>query len=451
MQLRRTMGPFDAVLFFIVASANLQWIAAAAVTGPSSLTVWLIGGAAMFVPLAVVVVSLSRRYPDEGGLYVWSKRAFGPFAGFITGWTYWASNLPYFAALLYFAAGNALFVTSAHGSVPTAPPAYFIVFAFAGLAIATLLNLYGLRVGKWLNNAGGVARWLASLVLIVVAAVAFWRFGSATPIALHDLRPGVQFKDLIFWSVIAFAWTGPESIAFMSGEIAAPRRTVPLALAIAAPAIAAIYLLGTLAVLVTATNVDPSIGVMQAIARGDARLGWSALTAVAAFLIALSCIGGTGAWLGAVARIPFVAGIDRYLPPVFARMHPRWNSPVAALLTQTALAALFIVLGQSGTSVKGAYDVMVSSTVIVTMIPFLFLFAAAVKLSNNAGVAIAAMVGLFTTCFAIVFAGVPAADDPNKVLAVAKIVGSTAVILVAGAAIYRAGRRRATNGDIHHP
>src|SRR5580704_5971243 len=152
MQLRRTMGPLDAVLFFIVASANLQWIAAAAATGPSSLTVWLIGGGAMFVPLAVVVVSLSRRYPDEGGLYVWTRRAFGPFAGFITGWTYWASNLPYFAALLYFAAGNALFVASTHGGVPIAPPAYFIGFAFAGLAIATLLNLYGLRVGKWLNN-----------------------------------------------------------------------------------------------------------------------------------------------------------------------------------------------------------------------------------------------------------------------------------------------------------
>ena len=437
------MGPLDAVLFFIVASANLQWIAAAAVTGPSSLTVWLIGGAAMFVPLAVVVVSLSRRYPEEGGLYVWSKRAFGPFAGFITGWTYWASNLPYFAALLYFAAGNALFMKGSSGAVPTASPAYFILFSFAGLALATLLNLYGLNVAKWLNNAGGVARWIASLVLIVVAGVAFRHFGSATPIALHDLRPGFQLKDVIFWSVIAFAWTGPESVSFMSGEIAAPRRTIPLALAIAAPVIAAIYLLGTLAVLVSAHKVDASVGVMQAIAQSDARLGWTALTAIAAFLIALSCVGGTGAWLGAVARIPFVAGIDRYLPPVFARMHPRWNSPVAALLTQTAFAALFIVLGQSGTSVKGAYDVMVSSTVIVTMIPFLFLFASALKLSGNAGVALASIVGLCTTCVAIVFAGVPASDDPNKTLAVVKVVTSTLVMLVAGAAIYRTGRQRA--------
>jgi|SRR5580698_2767572 amino acid transporter len=449
MQLRRTIGPLDAVLFFIVASANLQWIAAAAVTGPSSLIVWLIGGAAMFVPLAVVVVSLSRRYPDEGGLYVWTRRAFGPFAGFITGWTYWASNLPYFAALLYFAAANALFVKSSTG-LPGAPPAYFIAFAFAGLALATLLNFYGLNIGKWLNNAGGVARWSATLILIVVATVAFWRFGSATPITLHDLRPGVQLKDLIFWSVIAFAWTGPESIAFMSGEIAAPRRTIPLALAIAAPIIAAIYLLGTLAVLVTARNLDPSVGVMQAIAQGDARLGWSALTAVAAFLIALSCVGGTGAWLGAVARIPFVAGIDRYLPPIFARTHPRWNSPVAALLSQSVLAAIFIVLGQSGTSVKGAYDVMVSSTVIVTMLPFLFLFGSAWKLSGNAGVALAAIVGLFTTCVAIVFAGVPAADDPNKTLAVIKVIGSTVVMLAAGAAIYRAGRQKALNVELHH-
>ena len=199
MQLRRAIGPLDAVLFFIVASANLQWIAAAAVTGPSSLAVWLIGGAAMFVPLAVVVVSLSRRYPEEGGLYVWSKRAFGPFAGFITGWTYWASNLPYFAALLYFAAGNALFMKGSSGAMPTASPACFILFSFAGLALATLLNLYGLNVAKWLNNAGGVARWIASLVLIVVAGVAFRHFGSATPdsVARSASRLSAEGRDLL--------------------------------------------------------------------------------------------------------------------------------------------------------------------------------------------------------------------------------------------------------------
>ena len=141
--------------------------------------------------------------------------------------------------------------------------------------------------------------------------------------------------------------------------------------------------------------------------------------------------------------IPLVAGIDRYLPPIFARVHPRYGSPVAALLTQAVVAAIFVVLGQSGTTVAGAYDVMVSLTVIVTMVPFLFLFASALKFADNAGVACAAIVGLLTTCVAIVFAGVPSAGDPDKTLAVIKIAGSTVVILAAGAAIYATGRNRA--------
>jgi amino acid transporter len=451
MQLRRAMGPFDAVLFFVVAGSNLQWVAAAAAAGPSSLPVWIIGCLAMFVPLSIAVVFLSRLHPDEGGLYVWSKYAFGPFAGFITGWTYWASNLPYFPALLYFAAGNALFMAGSRGAGLAASPWYFIAVALGGLALATIVNVYGLNVGKWLTNAGGIARWSATLLLVLLGGIAWWRFGSATPLTVASMRPGAQLKDLIFWSVIAFAWTGPEAISFMGGEIARPRRTIPIALAIAAPAIAIIYIVGTLSLLVVAKphDINASVGVMDGISRGAARFGWNVLTPLAAFLVALSCVGSAGAWLGAVARIPFVAGIDRYLPDVFGRMHPRWGSPVAALIAQSSIAALFIFLGQGGTTVKGAYDVLVSSTVIITMVPFLFLFAAALKFRVNALVSLAAIVGLFTTSVAIVFAGVPAADDPNKTLAVVKIVGLAVLVLAVGAAIYLLGRRKAIDAYDH--
>lgn len=452
------MGPLDAVLFFVVAGSNLQWVATAAAAGPSSLAVWLIGCLAMFVPLSIAVVFLSAHYPDEGGLYVWSKRAFGPLAGFITGWMYWASNLPYFPALLYFAAGNALFIAGARGRMLSASPLYFIAVALSGLTIATLTNVYGLRVGKWLTNAGGAARWSATLLLILLGALAWWRFGSATHLSAAALRPGVQIKDLIFWSVIAFAWTGPEAIAFMGGEIERPRRTVPIALAVAAPAIAVIYIAGTLSLLIAAVphDIDPSSGLMEGISSIASRFGWSALTPVAALLVATSCIGSAGAWLGAVARIPFVAGIDRYLPEAFGRMHPRWGSPVAALVTQAAIAALFIFLGQGGTSVSGAYDVLVSSTVIITLLPFVFLFASALKLrgaakstheiripGGAATVCIAALVGFATTSVGIVFAGFPAADDPNKTLAVVKVVGLTVLVLAAGFALYARGRHRA--------
>jgi amino acid transporter len=458
MQLRRTLGLIDVFLFFVVAGSNLQWVATAAAAGPSSIPVWLIGCFAMFAPLAIAVVFLSSRLPDEGGMYVWSKRAFGPFAGFITGWTYWASNLPYFPALLYFAAGNALFIAGPHGGGLAASPAYFIAVALGGLTLATVVNIYGLQIGKWLNNAGAIARWSVTLLLVAVGAIAWWKFGSATPITVATMRPGVQIKDIIFWSVIAFAWTGPEAASFMGGEIKNPRRAIPLGLALAAPAIGIIYIVGTISVLaaVVPHDVNPSVGVMQAIDGVASRFGWSLLTPIAALLVAVSCIGSTGAWLGAVARIPFVAGIDHYLPPVFGRVHPRWGSPVAALVTQAGFAAIFIFLGQGGTSVRGAYDVLVSSTVVITLVPFLFLFASALKLRDEPAtpamvrilggkwtVSAAALIGLTTTVVAIVFAGFPADDDPNKVLAVVKVIGLTAMMLFSGVAIYLLGRRKA--------
>jgi len=457
MGLRRALGLTDVVLFFVVASSNLQWVATAAAAGPSAIPVWVIGGLAMFAPLSISVVFLASQHPEEGGLYVWSKRAFGPFAGFITGWTYWASLLPYFPALLYFAAGNALFIGGTNGGSLSASPWYYIVVALAALAFATIVNIYGLEVGKWLNNAGAVSRWIVTLLLVGLGAVAWWKFGPATPINATTMRPGLQLKEIIFWSVIAFAWTGPEGLPFMGGEIKNPRRTIPLGLILAAPAIAIIYIGGTAAVLTALAPqaVNPSSGVMQAIGSVASRLHWNALTPIAAVLVALSCFGSAGAWLGAGARLPFVAGIDHYLPASFGRVHPRWGSPVTALVSLASIAAVFVFLGQAGTSVRGAYNVLVSLTVVITLIPFVFLFAAAIKLraeqwspetiripGGKWTVSIAALIGLLTTLSAIVFAGFPADNDPNKTFAVVKVVGFTALILLVGVVIYLAGRRR---------
>jgi len=177
---------------------------------------------------------------------------------------------------------------------------------------------------------------------------------------------------------------------------------------------------------------------------------------IAAFLIALSNVGACGAYLAAVARLPFVAGIDRFLPRAFGSLHPRWKTPWVALLVQFLIGVLFIFLGQAGTTVKGAYDVMASMTVIVYFIPYLFVFSAMIKLqSEPAGpevirvpggkrvARLVALVGFLTTLLTIVLSVVPASDEPNKPLAVVKIVGGSVVLLAIGAGIYWVGKRRA--------
>ena len=126
-KLRRELGFRDVLLFYIVTSLSLRWIATAAATGQSAIAVWVLAWFGFFLPLAACVLELSSRFPQEGGLYVWTREAFGEFAGFMAAWTYWMSNLPYFAAVLYFAAGSLLFAAP-HGQRLTAANAYYLVF-----------------------------------------------------------------------------------------------------------------------------------------------------------------------------------------------------------------------------------------------------------------------------------------------------------------------------------
>src|SRR5215831_9968681 len=167
-RLRRVLGFRDLLLFYLVTSFSLRWIATAAAAGPSALVIWVVAALGFFVPLVYTVLELSSRYPEEGGIYVWSKRAFGPFAAFITGWTYWGSNLPYFPGLLYFAAGNALYIGGASWQSLSSNSLYFIAVSMAGLLVAVTMNVVGLDVGKWLNNVGAMASWIPALLLVAL-------------------------------------------------------------------------------------------------------------------------------------------------------------------------------------------------------------------------------------------------------------------------------------------
>jgi len=457
-QLTRSLGLFAVTLYIVTAGSSLQWAATAAAAGPASLVVWVAVGLAMFLPLSICVVFLSSRYPDQGGLYVWSKRAFGPFAGFMTGWTYWTSNLPFFPAMLYFTAGSALFWSGRADAAARASPAYFVTFSIAAILVAALLNVRGLRHAAWLNSAGAVARWVGTLLLVALGLATWRRFGPATAINRHSLMPGLHLSEVQFWATIVFAWIGAEGISLMGGEIRDPRRTIPRALMLAAPMIVAVYVLGTAAVLVSlpAQHTNALYGVMDAISISAARLGLAWLIPLGVLCVVFDRLGSVCLWLGTVARLPFVAGIDHYLPESFARLHPRYGSPAIAIWTQALLAAVFVLLGQAGTSVRGAYNVLVDMMVAASLLPFLPLFGAAIALSGGVPAAgevripggrltVIAMValGMATSAGAIVLACVPAPGEEHPRLAVLKVVGVTAGVLLSGTALYVLGRRRA--------
>jgi amino acid transporter len=452
--LRRALGFRDVALFFVVAVVSPRWIASAAAAGPGALLVWLVAALALFVPLGLTVIDLSSRYPGEGGLYVWTRRAFGPFAGFLCAWMYWASTVIYLPGLLYFAAGNLLFAGGPAWRALADDPRYYLCVSILGIALGTGLHVLGLGIGKVLHNLGAVCTWLAAGLLLPLGFVIWRRFGSATSFAPALPAAGIHLSDVFFWSTIAFAFGGLEGASLMGDEIVDAPRTVPRAVVAAGAAIAGIYLLGTAAVLIAipAREVSGLQGIMQAIERMAGRAGVQPLVPVAAVLIGVGALAGASAWLAATARLLYVTGVDRYLPPVFGRVHPRWGTPVAALLLQGVGAVVVAVLGQAGSSVRAAYDVLVGMGVITYFIPFLLMFAAALALEGEGSgvrlpggrrlLRVSALLGFLTTLVSAALAAFPPGDG-HPWRDAAKVIGGSVFLAAVGALLYWRGARRA--------
>jgi amino acid transporter len=335
------------------------------------------------------------------------------------------------------------------------------VMAALSLAIFWIvvgMNVRGLRYGRWLNNLGAYGTWIPAAVLIGLGGVALLRFGAATPFLVSGLAPAFGLATVNFFAQICFGFSGVDLASLMGEEIHDPRRNVPRAILISGVIITLIYVLGTAALLVTLPQEKIGIldGVAAAIGSVQSRMGFGVVANVSAVLIALGGVGGVSAWLAGCSRVPYVAGIDRYLPAAFGRLHPRYASPHVALLVTGALSSLLIVVGFIGVNVDEAYFFLADFTIVVYFIPYLYLFAALIKLGvpetaaagtipvpgGRPGAILVGALGFLTTAVAIVCAFIPP-PGTRPIIFMVKIVGGCLALLFLGWLLYRRGRREA--------
>jgi glutamate:GABA antiporter len=454
--LKRALGFRDLTLFYVVSGLSVRWVATAAAAGPSTLVVWIIALLAFFLPLAASVLQLSAEYPQEGGLYVWTQEAFGDFFGFIAAWTYWMSNLPYFPAVLYFGAASVLFAF-AHGQSLASSGLYYATFAVVWLAIITTLNVIGVNAGKWLNNIGSIGSIVPLIILFVLAAISASRFGSATHFSRSNIVPHITLQNAIFYSTIFFAFGGCEAGSFMGEEIKNPRRTIPRALLCGGAILAIGYIVGTIAMLIALPGeaVGGPDGFVLGLQALCSRLGISWLLVPVALLVGLNAVAGAAAFLSSTSRLPFVAGIDNYLPPSFGSIHPRFLTPWIAIIAYGAAGMFVALLSQAGTTVRGAYNVLVSMSIVAYFLPYLLLFATTLKLQSRPAVRDAfripggrftasalAAIGFASTALTIVLSVIPPEDEPHKALAISKVLILTLALIGAGVAVFVSAKRK---------
>lgn len=447
------LGLRDVVLMTVVAVVSLRWIPWAARAGPASVLLWVLACATFFVPLAAALITLSRQYPHQGGLYVWTRQAFGPGHGFICGWCLWVNNLFYFPSLLLFGAANALAIGGSRWLSLADSHTYAIAWVLAGIWLTVGINIIGLRTGRWVQNVGTAGVWIPAALLVGAGVVALATIGPATSFSPATLvrAPGANWiGTLALWSAMCFAFSGFEITSYVGGEVNDPRRTIPRGVLLAGAAIAAVYILGSLSLLVAlpASALHERSGITDAVDMVASRLHVPALGGLTGGLLALAAFAGTCSWMAGAARVPFAAGIDRAMPAWLGRLHPRYRTPHLTLLLQGALssaiflASVFLTVTGTRSSIRDAYDVLVNLAILIYFIPYLYLFLAAPRLvAAGPFLRLAMVVGIAATAISIALLFVPPPGTGSVLNFEVSLLAQSAAVLATGLLFYRRKRQ----------
>jgi glutamate:GABA antiporter len=452
-QLRRALGQRDLVLLFVVAVLNLNTVPPVAAGGPVTVWMWLLALLLFFWPQGLAVIELSDRYPHEGGVYLWTKEIFGNFHGFMSGWCYWTNNIFYIPTLLLYVVGISVFIGGPHLQALGTDKLFVSVTAVLLLVLMTWLNILGLGVGKWVNNLGGIGSVVTAVVLVGLAVAVSHAHGSS----LHasDFRiSGMDYHLVSSFGVVCFALVGLELASVMGDEIRDPRRTVPGAVVWGGVISGALYVGVTIAVLLALPPKDIGAvqGIIEAVTQmSDAiSIGW--LVPPIALLLTLAIAGTTSAWLAGSARIPFVAGLDNYLPAGLGKLHPRFATPYVALMVQGLVSCAVLAMSFMGSTVEEGYKVLLLLAVVLQLIPYLYVFLALIRLAARPGFVrarysrptlwAAGLSGLTVTAVGVVLAFVPPEGGEPVGRFEAKMVGGTLFFLLMAAFFFFVYSRR---------
>jgi amino acid transporter len=442
---------WDLILYAVAMNLGIRWLATAAAAGPASLPIWIIAAIGFLGPLIIAASELVGRSDGEGAIYAWSRDAFGPFPGFMCGWIYWMSNLPYFCGLLFFVIEVISATLPPDQRAVLQDPQSRVIGASALAILLLVLNLFGLGRAKWLPIFGALASIGLYLIVLGVGAVIATTGASATNFAHSSYTPTLDANAAILWSTIVFGYVGAEGVPLLRNEIQGGMPRLVRAMIFVGILLIAAYLSGTLAMLAIMAPDQASrlSGLPEAIHIGLDRVGLSGVAPFALWLLVIGSLGGYSAWFAAAARMPYAAGLDHVLPAIFAKRDERTGAPVAPMVLQTALVILLVVISQAGASARAAYDFIVAMTVLSVTLPFLFLFAAFIKAQatpapagvwtspgGRGGARIIGWIGFIVTASAILCTLAPSPDAADQAGAVIKLLIATAVMILSGAALY---------------
>ncbi len=434
--LRRRLGLFDLVLAQVLLVVGTNWFGVAAKLGGSALQLWIVAIALFHLPLAFVVIRLTRACPIEGGGFEWAGRAFGPTIGLLYGWSFWLFVLVFTAAGSLGAATGLAYALLPGGAAALDQPLPLALGAVSVLALIAFLALRGFGSARWFQNAAALGFF--ALMLLLAARVLGAIF-SGTAEVLAPAVPPWSLATLAHASKLAvYGLAGLEAMSILSGEVRDPKHSLPRSVAFAAPLIGLVYLIGTAAVLVSVDRdaidlVNPAAQVLTA--------GGGALASIVLILLLARDLGQSGQAFAAAARLPMVAGWNGLLPAGFGNLDPR-GVPRRAVLVSAGAAVALALLAVASAGRQEAFQLLLSAAGVLFGLCYVTLFLIPLAASRRLGLIptvplrAAAASGLVSTLLFLGFSVYPIVEvaDPGRfafqVLATVAVLELPGVILL---------------------
>ena len=450
-QLRKELGLFDLVLAQVLIIIVADYMGTAVKAGAAHVVFWVVAILSFFVPLALVVMHMSRLLPVEGGLYEWARIAFNDQIGFLVAWNLWLY------VILYVGLGGLITVSFASYVIPgaawMASNKWLTVGAsFAVVATTMCIAGLGLRIGKWINNLGAIVFLITIAALIATPFLNLWRGSLAEYHPFRLVAPPLTLFGLSVFSKMTFgALTGFEYVAVFAGECRNPERDLPRSVLLTAPIVALIYILATSAILafVPPSAEDVVASVPQALSRGLQSFGLSGIVLPAAvFFLFVYYLATFCAFFTVSTRLPMVAGWDRLLPQWFSRLHPRYKTPINSVLFLGAATLVVALAALVGVGQQESYELLLTWSFTFYGIAYIALFAIPIFSRKERGlrprlwIRVAAASGLLVTLLFVALSVFPVIDVASSWRYSAKIAGVVLGANLLGWTIYRAGGRK---------
>jgi glutamate:GABA antiporter len=381
MERKKTMRFQDLAFFTFCAIFGLEAIAASAAIGPSAIFWWLLCLACYFIPFGMIAAELGSTYPEQGGLYVWIKKAMGRRWASRSVWYYWIS-LPVWLPAIYIAIADIL----GHLFFPGITLWQQIAISVVLIWIALGINLCPLNVSKWIPNIGSVAQFIIVAGMIASAALFFLKNGRmANRITLADVMPNLN-AAVVFIPMIIYNLQGCELVSSAAGEMKNPARDIPRALISCAFLIAGLYLMTTFSVwvVIPVDEINVASGVLHVFTNAlEDSIAKPFIVVAAGILISSAFFAGIIAWNLGLNRSIAESANNGDMPKILGKMNRNMAPLGASVISGIVSTAVILAYGFIASNAAELFWHTVSFSLIVQLFSNLMLFPSFIILRNK--------------------------------------------------------------------